>query len=113
MPDEVNTGESLVWYAKRILESMVGAGNYLERELKKVEKRPFGMQQRKADLEAKIKIRGMYLKRLGSFQPQTGTEFKCPRCWMLDETAATLNVLKSGRTFAKLHCWRCQQSFEV
>ncbi len=71
----------------RHLESRI---SHLQAELAEIE-------ARKAEIEAQLKAARLDPERLLHFQPQIGTDFQCPRCWIEHEKRSALTPIK-GRT---------------
>lgn len=108
---------SLLQAAKHIFDERFGRAGELEAELAHLDQQQFGPQKRKLELKTKIKAYSVHMQRLGSYVPLLGGEFKCPQCWLRNETAVTLDERHVGHyrfSFdSEFHCPRCRQVFAV
>jgi|tagenome__1003787_1003787.scaffolds.fasta_scaffold20852903_2 hypothetical protein len=48
-------------------------------------------------------------QRLADFQPQIGSNYQCPRCWIEDESPARLTPIPGDL----MRCGRCDSDFPV
>jgi hypothetical protein len=112
-----DVSRSLLRSAQRIFDERLGGDGSLEKELANFEKRPFGPQKRKLELEAKIKAKRIYARRLGNFVPLLGGNFRCPKCWLFEDVASSLSQRHVGHyRFSyefTLECSRCRETFEI
>ena len=54
-----------------------------------LQRHPAELETRKLEMEARLSTAKFALQRLSSFVSVRGTELQCPRCWILNEVAAS------------------------
>ena len=70
------------------------------------------LENRKLEIEARLDAAKYALQRLSSFVSVRGTEFQCPRCWILNEAIASLRPI-DGETKDQdsFRCIVCESEF--
>ena len=70
------------------------------------------LETRKLEMEARLSTAKFALQRLSSFVSVRGTELQCPRCWILNEAAASLRSIDgTTREQASFRCIVCKSEF--
>ena len=73
-----------------------------------IEQKIAEIDERKAELVAERDAMNRAPERALNFQPASGPDYICPRCWVQDETRATLRpALAPEQGRARLRCDAC------
>jgi hypothetical protein len=97
--------EQLIEIATELAMDVKGEAATLQRRLAELE-------NRKLEIEARLDAAKYALQRLSSFVSVRGTEFQCPRCWILNEAIASLRPI-DGETKDQdsFRCIVCESEF--
>ncbi len=82
----MSTNEHIQQAAIQIANDINRNASALELDLREIE-------DRKAEIEAKLHSAKLSLKRLSNFHSEDGGDFQCPRCWISNEARSSLTPI--------------------
>lgn len=91
-------------YQARRLEDATPA---LNAQLRQLEREQAGVEQRIAEIKAQLEAARVAQKRLLNYQPSIGTDFQCPRCWVVNEIRADVRPIPSQTSDDIMRCGTC------
>ena len=102
----MSTNELIQQAAIQIANDIDRNASALELDLRKVE-------DRKAEIEAKLHSAKLSLKRLSNFHSEDGGDFQCPRCWISNETRSSLTPILGTDSEDIFRCRVCNFKISV
>src|SRR5689334_10242481 len=79
-----------------------------------LEKEVFDLETRLAQKKAEYNAASLAPKRLADFQVQIGTDYQCPRCWIVRKTRSAVRPFPGGgKTHEFLRCQTCREEFAI
>lgn len=85
----------------------------LNAELRKLEQQQAEVERRKAEINAQLEAARVSAKRLLNFRPCIGTDFQCPRCWIVNEVRSPLRPIPSDTSDDIMRCRVCEGDFTI
>jgi len=80
-------------HAEQLIEIATELAMDVKGEVATLQRRLAELENRKLEIEARLDAAKYALQRLSSFVSVRGTEFQCPRCWILNEAIASLRPI--------------------
>jgi hypothetical protein len=98
--------------AEQLIEIATELAMDVKGEVATLQRRLAELENRKLEIEARLDAAKYALQRLSSFVSVRGTEFQCPRCWILNEAIASLRPI-DGETKDQdsFRCIVCESEF--
>ena len=93
-------------YAKDLAADLKKGAANAEAELREIDRRRLAA-------ESRLKLARLTDKRFLKFQPQIGTEYQCPRCWIVDERASALRPISGTDTEDRFRCPVCHTEYPI
>jgi hypothetical protein len=99
-------------HAEQLIEIATELAMDVKGEVATLQRRLAELENRKLEIEARLDAAKYALQRLSSFVSVRGTEFQCPRCWILKEAIASLRPI-DGETKDQdsFRCIVCESEF--
>jgi hypothetical protein len=99
-------------HAEQLIEIATELAMDVKGEVATLQRRLAELENRKLEIEARLDAAKYALQRLSSFVSVRGTEFQCPRCWILNEAIASLRPI-DGETKDQdsFRCIVCESEF--
>jgi hypothetical protein len=99
-------------HAEQLIEIATELAVDVKGEVATLQRRLAELENRKLEIEARLDAAKYALQRLSSFVSVRGTEFQCPRCWILNEAIASLRPI-DGETKDQdsFRCIVCESEF--
>ena len=102
----MSTNELIQQAAIQIANDINHNATALELDLREIE-------DRKAEIEAKLHSAKLSLKRLSNFHSEDGGHFQCPRCWISNETRSPLSPISGTDDEDFFRCKRCKYEIAI
>jgi hypothetical protein len=99
-------------HAEQLIEIATELAMDVKGEVATLQRRLAELENRKLEIEARLDAAKYALQRLSSVVSVRGTEFQCPRCWILNEAIASLRPI-DGETKDQdsFRCIVCESEF--
>ena len=79
----------------------------LNAELRQLNEEQAEIERRKAQIKAQLEAARVAQKRVLNFRPCIGTDFQCPRCWIVTEVGSPLRPVPSSTSDDIMRCQAC------
>ena len=101
-------------YAEQLLEIATELAMDAKEEATSLQRHLTELESRKIQLEARLITARFALQRLSNFESMRSTELQCPRCWILNETAANLQSIEGdAKDHVGFRCSVCKSEFNL